>query len=63
MMQGGGEQAQTLHLSRNKLLVRDRIAKLLDPDSFFLELSSNKYLNPVSSSGLKCFLPASIIFL
>lgn len=39
IMQGGGEHAQALHLSRNKLLVRDRITKLLDPGSFFLELS------------------------
>lgn len=40
VMQGGGEHAQALHLSRGKLLVRDRIAKLLDPGSFFLELST-----------------------
>lgn len=39
LMQGGGEAAQALHLSRGKLLPRDRIAQLLDPNSYFLELS------------------------
>lgn len=33
------ETAIKRHLSKNKLLVRDRINKLLDPDSPFLELS------------------------
>lgn len=37
--QGGGEKARQLHLSRNKLLTRDRIGKLLDPTSPFLEFS------------------------
>lgn len=37
--QGGGEKAQSLHRSRGKLLPRDRIQKLLDPGSPFLELS------------------------
>src|SRR5438128_1254644 len=37
--QGGGEAAQALHHSRNKLLVRERIQQLLDPGTFFLELS------------------------
>ncbi|MBS0289990.1 MAG: methylcrotonoyl-CoA carboxylase [Proteobacteria bacterium] len=36
---GGGLEAQKLHLSRGKLLPRDRINKLLDPGSAFLELS------------------------
>ena len=36
---GGGEDAQSLHRSRGKLLVRERIKKLLDPNSYFLELS------------------------
>jgi 3-methylcrotonyl-CoA carboxylase beta subunit len=36
---GGGEKARDLHLGRNKLLVRDRIDALLDPQSPFLELS------------------------
>eukprot|EP00842_Homolaphlyctis_polyrhiza_P006067 jgi/Hompol1/6461/HPOL_003431-RA len=36
---GGGEVARKRHLSRNKLLPRDRIDALIDPGSPFLELS------------------------
>lgn len=36
---GGPEYARKRHLERNKLLVRDRIAKLCDKDTPFLELS------------------------
>ncbi|NNF61618.1 MAG: methylcrotonoyl-CoA carboxylase [Gammaproteobacteria bacterium] len=38
--QGGGERARQKHLSRDKLLPRERIEALLDPGSPFLELSS-----------------------
>lgn len=38
--QGGGEAAQARHLGRGKLLVRDRVAALIDPGSAFLELSA-----------------------
>lgn len=38
--QGGSEKAREKHLSRGKLLVRDRIKLLLDPGSAFLEFSS-----------------------
>ncbi|ORX70718.1 carboxyltransferase subunit of acetyl-CoA carboxylase [Linderina pennispora] len=37
--QGGPEKARAKHLARNKLLPRDRVGKLLDPGSAFLELS------------------------
>ena len=37
--QGGNERARQRHLDQGKLLVRDRIDKLLDPGSPFLELS------------------------
>src|SRR6185437_8566016 len=37
--QGGPEQSRRRHLERGKLLVRDRIKKLLDPQSAFMELS------------------------
>ncbi|MEK9969117.1 MAG: carboxyl transferase domain-containing protein [Ferrovibrio sp.] len=37
--QGGGEKARDKHLSRGKLLPRDRVRTLLDPGSPFLELS------------------------
>ncbi|KAK3096212.1 hypothetical protein FSP39_024508 [Pinctada imbricata] len=39
VLQGGGEKARNRHLSRGKLLPRDRINSLLDPESPFLELS------------------------
>ncbi len=37
--QGGGERAQQRHAEQNKLFVRDRIDRLLDSGSPFLELS------------------------
>src|SRR5512143_1951432 len=37
---GGSEQAVALHRSRGKLLPRERIERLLDPDTPFLELSA-----------------------
>ncbi len=37
--QGGSEAARTKHIDRGKLLVRDRVDRLLDPGSPFLELS------------------------
>lgn len=39
MKQGGSENARERHLSYGKLLVRDRIQKLLDPNTTLLELS------------------------
>lgn len=36
--QGGGEKAQQKHLARGKLLPRERVARLLDPGSPFLEI-------------------------
>ncbi|KAF0683336.1 Aste57867_24612 [Aphanomyces stellatus] len=36
---GGGESARAKHVSRGKMLVRDRIDSLIDPGSPFLELS------------------------
>ena len=37
---GGTDEARARHTKRGKLLVRDRIAALLDPGSPFLELSA-----------------------
>jgi 3-methylcrotonyl-CoA carboxylase beta subunit len=37
--QGGGGEARRKHLARGKLLPRDRVQKLLDPGTPFLELS------------------------
>ncbi|TMS59678.1 methylcrotonoyl-CoA carboxylase [Imbroritus primus] len=39
LAEGGGETARARHLARGKLLPRDRIRQLLDPDTPFLELS------------------------
>ena len=37
--QGGGEAARAKHTARGKLLPRDRVEMLLDPDTPFLELA------------------------
>src|SRR5262245_1010785 len=37
--QGGSEETRKRHVSRGKLLARDRIARLIDPDTALLELS------------------------
>lgn len=37
---GGGTRARERHLSRGKMLPRDRVANLLDPDSPFLEIGA-----------------------
>ncbi|MCZ8236209.1 MAG: methylcrotonoyl-CoA carboxylase [Inhella sp.] len=43
--QGGGEAARAKHTARGKLLPRDRVAMLLDPDSPFLEVAPLAALN------------------
>ena len=43
---GGGEAARAKHLARGKLLPRDRVEGLLDPDTPFLELA------PLAAHGL-----------
>lgn len=54
--QGGGEQARERHLARGKLLPRERIRRLLDPGSPFLELSQlaawGMYGNDVPAAGI-----------
>jgi len=40
IVKGGGEKAIARHTSRGKLVARDRIQRLLDPGSTFLELSA-----------------------
>lgn len=39
-MSGGGEKARDRHLSRGKMLPRERVANLLDPGSPFLEVGT-----------------------
>jgi acetyl-CoA carboxylase carboxyltransferase component len=54
--QGGGATALAIHQKRNKLFVRERIEKLIDPGTPFLELSPlasiDMYDNEAPSSGL-----------
>ncbi|WP_415402561.1 carboxyl transferase domain-containing protein [Tateyamaria sp. SN3-11] len=38
--QGGGEKSRARHLSRGKMLPRERVANLLDPGSAFLEVGA-----------------------
>src|SRR6478752_9466778 len=53
---GGSEKARTKHTDRGKLLVRDRVDRLLDPGSPFLELSplaaTGMYGDAVPSAGV-----------
>jgi len=53
---GGGDQARERHLGRGKLLPRDRVGRLLDPGSPFLELSPlaahGMYGEPIPAAGL-----------
>ncbi|EQC43842.1 carboxyl transferase domain-containing protein [Bacteriovorax sp. Seq25_V] len=55
---GGGESSVARHHSRGKLLPRERIEKILDQDSPFLELSSlaadGMYGMDVPSAGIVC---------
>ncbi len=54
--QGGGEKYQQRHTEQGKLFVRDRIDRLLDPGSPFLELSAlaawNIYDGAAPSAGI-----------
>ncbi len=56
VIKGGAEKARQKHTSRGKLLVRDRISLLLDPNTPFLELSSlaafGQYENEFPSAGI-----------
>lgn len=56
VMLGGGEKARTRHVSRGKLLPRDRISQLTDVGAPFLELSQlaafDVYEDNVPSAGI-----------
>jgi 3-methylcrotonyl-CoA carboxylase beta subunit len=56
VQKGGGEKAREKHQSRGKFLPRERIEKLLDPGSPFLEIGAmaayNVYENKVPSAGI-----------
>src|SRR5579864_1751533 len=53
---GGGEAARKRHLSRGKLLPRDRVRTLIDPGAPFLELSQlagyRMYPDEVPAGGI-----------
>jgi len=55
-MAGGGQGAQERHVGRGKLLPRERIARLIDPGSPFLELglfaAHEMYSNDAPAAGL-----------
>ena len=55
-IKGGSESSRQRHVARGKLLPRDRVEKLLDPGSPFLELSPlaalNMYNNDAPAAGL-----------
>ncbi|QNN56757.1 methylcrotonoyl-CoA carboxylase [Diaphorobacter ruginosibacter] len=54
--QGGGEAARAKHVARGKLLPRERVQRLLDPGTPFLELSPlaalNMYNNDAPGAGV-----------
>src|SRR5581483_8304074 len=54
--QGGGEAATERHRSRGKLPARERIDRLVDPDTAFLELSTlaawDMYEGQAPSAGI-----------
>jgi len=56
IQEGGGKNAIDKHRSRGKLLARERIDLLIDPDTPFLELSAmaayNQYDNKFPSAGV-----------
>src|ERR1700757_512251 len=56
VQQGGGSEAIARHRKRDKLLARDRVALLCDPDTPFLELSPlaawEMYNNDAPSAGI-----------
>ncbi len=55
---GGGEAARAKHVARGKLLPRERVQRLLDPGTPFLELSPlaalNMYNNDAPGAGVIC---------
>ena len=54
--QGGGEAARAKHLARGKLLPRERVEMLLDPDTPFLEIAPlaalDMYDNAAPGAGM-----------
>ena len=59
--QGGSESARKKHTDRDKLLVRDRIDRLLDPGSPFLELSPLAAFGMYGADGDDFAVPSASI--
>ena len=57
--QGGSESARRKHTDRGKLLVRDRVDRLLDPGSPFLELSALAGYDMYSDKGDPWAVPSA----
>jgi acetyl-CoA carboxylase carboxyltransferase component len=57
-MAGGGPEAVALHKNRGKMTARERVAKVIDPDTPFLEFSplaaDGMYATEVPAAGLVC---------
>src|SRR3954466_409671 len=58
---GGSESARRKHLDRGKLLVRDRVDRLLDPGSPFLELSALAAFGMYGAPGDDYAVPSASI--
>ena len=56
--EGGGPRARARHLARGKLMARERVARLVDPGSPFLEIGAlaaeGMYEGDVHGAGLVC---------
>src|SRR5579875_2081852 len=54
--EGGGEKARARHVGRGKLMARERVARLIDPASPFLEIgalaANGMYEGDVHGAGL-----------
>ena len=57
-MDGGGEKSSQRHIARGKILPRERVSRLLDPGSAFLEIglfsAYGMYDNASPSAGMIC---------
>ena len=53
---GGGDKAQRRHRERGKLPVRERIERLLDPGTAFLEDPEHHDLHPLREDGTQNYL-------
>src|SRR5512142_1084810 len=59
IVQGGGEQARAKHSARGKLLPRERVEMLLDPDTPFLEIAPLAALDMYKEKGGKDAAPGA----